>query len=582
MILNIPLEVYAACDPEKIFSDLMHYEGTCYRAQKGRTTSLIHIGEHDYFIKQHDGIALGEVLKNLLRLRMPIWGAKNEWRALQKCEAIGLQAPQWIGHGAQNLQSFVIMSALENTRSLEDVCEDWATNRPDFVFKRKIIQQVALMSARFHDAGMAHRDFYLCHFLLDKNDLETVKLYLIDLHRVKIAKKIADKDRIKDLAALFYSSLNYGFSAKDYFYFIKQYTGLSIRDFINTPLARTIVKKAYQLYIKDYGYAPILPFVKRTLIERLNPVLNVSFQALNIKLDNANKLTLTSLLRVIPNKRWVFSGQWQGKKVAVKIFASSKKYQQELAGIALCEAEKIATPKVLYQGEIQGENLFVLLFEWIDKNTIAIKDLINITAQHHNHQLIQADIHQDNFMQQQEKIITLDAGSIKKTDKNEQYLENFALLLAQFWSLSQEDIQQYYELYCTKRQLSFTQDNLNLLLQQIEKFKQKRKSQKMAKILRTCTDITAFKKWHQTILLRNDASTPLLCFLLQHIEDFYQRKTSYTIVRDTVWFWQTSRAAALWKDAHLQEWLNASVSTKPVAFIEKIKFFKKTAYYISS
>ena len=112
-----------------------------------------------------------------------------------------------------------------HTVSLEDFCRDWPENPPVFPLKLALIQKVADIARNMHQNGMNHRDFYLCHFLLDRTSLggKSVRIFLIDLHRVQIRQKTPVRWILKDLGGLFFSAMDIGLTRKDLFRFMRFY-----------------------------------------------------------------------------------------------------------------------------------------------------------------------------------------------------------------------------------------------------------------------------------------------------------------------------------------------------------------------
>ncbi len=262
MILNIPHEIYSALDNKNFFNELMNVQGECYRSQPSRKTSRVSLAGQDYFIKQHSGAGFREIFKNLLRARLPVIGAKNEWRALEKCQVIGIKTASLVGYGARGLhparqKSFVITRPLEQMKNLEETMKAGIP----FSYRRKILYQLAHMVSAFHQAGMCHRDMYICHFLLKPDP--TPQLYMMDLHRVTIREEITKRDQLKNLAALLYSSFDGGFSLGDYLFFLKIYMNKPLVEIVQAPLLKKIFKRAYALYLKDQGYAPTLSLSMR-------------------------------------------------------------------------------------------------------------------------------------------------------------------------------------------------------------------------------------------------------------------------------------------------------------------------------
>jgi heptose I phosphotransferase len=74
--------------------------------------------------------------------------------------------------------------------------------------KRRIIREMARITATLHAARIFHKDLYLCHFFLDHHRAteETLRLSLIDLHRLKEHTLWPDWWRWKDLGQLLFST----------------------------------------------------------------------------------------------------------------------------------------------------------------------------------------------------------------------------------------------------------------------------------------------------------------------------------------------------------------------------------------
>src|SRR3990167_4267715 len=125
-------------------------------------------------------------------------GAANEWLAVQRLTELGIDTMTLVAYGRRGIspatqQSFVITEELTDTCSLEEVCGNWRADGMASAIqvriKRNLIQRVAAIARNMHQNGVNHRDFYLCHFLLDMSQgmpaaaTNAACLYLIDLHR---------------------------------------------------------------------------------------------------------------------------------------------------------------------------------------------------------------------------------------------------------------------------------------------------------------------------------------------------------------------------------------------------------------
>lgn len=237
LYLHDDLKQYFAND-KPLFEQIMSLKGEHYREQKGRLTQRVRLGEIYYFIKQHTGVGWREIFKNMLQGRWPVLGAKNEWLAIQKLNSLGIATAGLVGYGKRGChparqQSFVLMQELSETKSLEDVCREWPKCAPDFRYKQRLINEVARIARVMHENGINHRDFYLCHFLLQMNSA-TINIALIDLHRAKIRKKIPLRWRIKDLAGLYFSSKEIGLTRRDLWRFMRQYSQKSLREILKS------------------------------------------------------------------------------------------------------------------------------------------------------------------------------------------------------------------------------------------------------------------------------------------------------------------------------------------------------------
>lgn len=249
---------------EKNLKEVFQLEGEIFRATQNRETLKVTTPGKSYFVKRHRGVGWKEVFKNLCFGRLPILGAQNEWLAIQKLHEIGIDTMVLSGYGTKGKNpakqsSFLITEALEDCESLETLAVEWQKNQPPVRFKRRLITTLANISKKMHSAGVNHRDFYLCHFLMPKDqnlalsdNNKNIRLFLIDLHRAQIRTQTPNRWRIKDLAGLYFSSLHLELSQRDYFRFIRAYSGASLREALKTDkhLWLSVEDKAQKLFKK--------------------------------------------------------------------------------------------------------------------------------------------------------------------------------------------------------------------------------------------------------------------------------------------------------------------------------------------
>jgi UDP-glucose:(heptosyl)LPS alpha-1,3-glucosyltransferase len=214
--------------------DWLNVEGQVYRQTRDRrTVRFEHQGE-GYFLKAHFGVGWKEIAKNLAQLKVPVLGAGNEWLASHVLRALGLPtltAAAWgQGPGWATRQSFIVTRELRGLTSLEDyAARPAARDRDTARNRRRLIRKVAAVSRTLHGNGVNHRDFYLCHFLLDPASLETEEgdaaLHLIDLHRAQVRHRTPRRWRVKDIGGLYYSALDAGLTRNERLRFARDYLG---------------------------------------------------------------------------------------------------------------------------------------------------------------------------------------------------------------------------------------------------------------------------------------------------------------------------------------------------------------------
>lgn len=220
---------------EAPFDYVESLEGEVFRAMPDRTTLRFERCGKGYFLKFHRGVGWSEILKNLMFFRLPILGAENEKAAIQLLADRGVDTMTAAGFGSvgcspASRRSFLITEEIAGAPSLEEVTADWGENSPPSEVKIRLVRVVAGIVKEMHDAGVNHRDLYLCHFLLRGGDLEVPRPALIDLHRAQIRRRVPRRWRRKDLAALYSSAAHISLSDRDLLRFLRVYFDRPLRD----------------------------------------------------------------------------------------------------------------------------------------------------------------------------------------------------------------------------------------------------------------------------------------------------------------------------------------------------------------
>lgn len=235
IVLDEPfLSLWAGKDP---FSMVEALEGRVVRSMDGRRTFRTEVAGQGYYVKIHRGVGWVEIFKNLLSGRLPIIGAYNEWRASRRLAELGVASLHAVAFGERGnnparQHSFVITRELAPVISLENFTRKWSQDSPEPTLKRSLIERVATMVRRMHGGGVNHRDLYICHFLLHQAPPPQpgrLRISLVDLHRAQIRRRVPERWRNKDLAALHFSTLDIGLTQRDRLRFLRLYFSRPLR-----------------------------------------------------------------------------------------------------------------------------------------------------------------------------------------------------------------------------------------------------------------------------------------------------------------------------------------------------------------
>lgn len=244
---------------DRLFEWAESVEGRVYRRGRGRRTVRVVLDGEPYFLKIHSGVGWLEILKNWLVGKRPVLGAENEYRACRHLEHCGLKAPRVAAFAAAAgnpaaRRSLILCDELAGFVSLEDVVNGWDDSPPNPVARRRLVLGIARFVRRLHEAGVVHRDLYLCHLLLraDAWAAGQVELAVLDLHRARILSPMPDYWRKRDLAALLYSALDAPVHRYAWLSFVRAYSGGSLREALARDGAfwRSVYRRAVKLYGK--------------------------------------------------------------------------------------------------------------------------------------------------------------------------------------------------------------------------------------------------------------------------------------------------------------------------------------------
>lgn len=247
-----------------VFDYVQQLTGKVAREMPDRQTLRFELDGKAYYRKWHRGVGWAEIIKNLIRFRLPVLGARNEWNALNKMRALAIPTLIPVAFGERGInpayqQSFIITRELFDAIQLDHFFE---RRQVPVMVKRTLITKVAQIARELHAAGINHRDFYLCHFMLKEASLAANEpdVTLVDLHRAQLRIQVPERWLVKDIGGLLFSSLNLGFSRRDYYRFLTVYFARDIRSVLgeHSVLLQKIVRRARKTYLRDFGHMPNL------------------------------------------------------------------------------------------------------------------------------------------------------------------------------------------------------------------------------------------------------------------------------------------------------------------------------------
>ena len=339
---------------------------------------------------------------------------------------------------------------------------------------------------------------------------------------------------------------------------------------------------------------------------------------MHVSLTADTPLVIRQWLRILPEKRLVGCGDWNGRQVLAKLFIATgaeRHWQREKAGIEALQQASIATPALLASGELAGGGRYLLteylsgshslqqLWEQLPdplpnspEALASLQRALHTIAAMHAQGLTQADLHLGNFLQDGQQLYVIDGDAIEaplpgtsvglKTVQN-----NLGLFFAQLtpqWDSQVEYLLQSY-LSCNPMPGLESQH----LLAAVAAQRQIRMDNFLDKTLRDCSQFAVATSGHRFgVVLRSEqqALAPLLADPDSAFGGLPLLKDggSSTVTRATVagrevvikrynikgfghWltrFWRPSRAWHSWLAAWRLQFLGIA-TPQPLAMIER-------------
>lgn len=345
-----------------------------------------------------------------------------------------------------------------------------------------------------------------------------------------------------------------------------------------------------------------------------------------VKLSDGSAVTTSRVHRMLPGRRWVFSGMWQDQGVFAKVFigAQADKYARRDAQGALWLAEAgLKTPALLWQGITQSGQANVLVYAeipraenvqqvYVQSDTTQkfalIAKVVYVLAQQHSAGLVQTDLHLKNFMLADNAVWSIDGDGIRRKELSRKACyQQLAELIAKLSILDQQAwVAALLAVYQRRREWSDAPKPEQILAWAKRYKAQEVREYVERKIFRNCTDVV-LEKATAFVLTRNaHVALPLLTpdVLESSMQAGITLKdgNTSTVVRThlalldavikrynikSVWHafgrsWRPSRAAVSWSNAHRLQYYGI-LTPQPLAMMEK-RFFglRGEAYFVSA
>lgn len=356
---------------------------------------------------------------------------------------------------------------------------------------------------------------------------------------------------------------------------------------------------------------------------------NTPFQ---LDLSDHQEFLSERVVRIIPKRRIVAFGLWQGRQVAAKIFfdpkLAQKQMEKDIAGIQLLKKNKIPTPELLYQGNTHDKRIYILIFErivdaknleqiWRKKKSIddvfpILEFVVVEIATQHVIGLMQRDLHLKNFLLSDKTIYTLDGAQIEFSAEllpKKPSMRNLALFLSQLGVDSEGYQEKLFRHYANARGWSLKQEDMYELFIMIKHWNNLRWKKFAKKVFRDSSDYVSMHTWRLAGMYHRRYEGPeFIKFLAQPDSAFYnptakllKAGNSATVIKVTldhrefvvkrynmksVWHrlrrcLRETRAKKSWRLAQKLALFDIPTA-KPVAFIEHKSFgLRGKSYYVT-
>ena len=517
-----------------LFEALAAVEGEVYRRSARRSTSRVVIDGAAYFVKVHDGVGWWEIAKNLLVGKRPVLGARHEYEASRRLHAEGVAVPGVVAFGEKGLsparrRSFAVSDALDGFVSLEEIGNRWGANPGEVALKHRLVSAIAGLTAAMHAAGVCHRDYYACHLMLNAAAMKRgeIDLAVIDLHRAEVHGRLSDRARLRDIAALLYSTSAMPLTERDRLRFVGAYAGaLPATELRRHPRFWAAVRRrAKRLHHRARARGLVtgpgtlvgvdVPSIGRLADLGRNPPVPFRF---DVDLGaGAVRAVCTAVLRAQPGRRLVLRARVAGREVVLKAFFGRRGRRdstRERRGIEALQLAEVATPAVLGIG--RGGSAHVLAFELLDDAHSPSADdvalLLAVLARMHGYGIRQRDLHVDNFLVARGQAFAIDGERVDSSGivNDSQRRDDIARLLAHYSTEELPPVVQLAKSYQTAAGKALPRRGVRDLARRAARARRRRVRKFIAKTVRECTAFVVRAEAGRRVIAARDDDEPQL------------------------------------------------------------------------
>lgn len=238
-----------------------------------------------------------------------------------------------------------------------------------------------------------------------------------------------------------------------------------------------------------------------------------------LELLDGSLLVLEKSLRLVPKKRLVAFGQWQGKAIVAKLFFApwhaKRNMEKDQAGSQTLKEKHIPTPLLYYHGTSRDKRIYVLLFErlfgamtfeelWrkdpcVQNQLPLLHTVIIELATQHVYGAFQRDLHFKNFLVSKNGVFTLDGASIEAVPQllpKLASIDNLALFFSQLGAAAHGHHLHLFQFYAKMRGWLLRPQDIAEFFLLIKKWSETRWQKYQKKIFRPCSDFLPIRHAH--------------------------------------------------------------------------------------